>query len=331
MTSKPPLKNTDFVRQRRSGRGIAAAQKPKSTTSSRRSYSARTMYLPTEPRTRREPAPAYRTKQGKAQSGSRRNEYSFSLGRTDVRAPAISLPRFNLDSPRLVSGIITVALTVILILLWTASPFTVTAAEVTGNQRIEAEMISKLTGILGEPIFKAVPEQIEINLRSAYPDLSQVTVRTGLPNRIRVEVVERTPVIAWYQNGQVTWVDADGMVFAPRGEVTGLVLVTATGSPIDVEINPDVPLYEQRFINPVMVQALISLAPSVPEGMLLIYDPQYGIGWQDPRGWNVVFGENTQSLQVKLTIYQAMVDRFITQGIQPTLISLEYLDAPFYK
>jgi hypothetical protein len=34
---------------------------------------------------------------------------------------------------------------------------------------------------------------------------------------------------------------------------------------------------------------------------------------------------------MKLTIYQALVDRFINQGIQPTLISMEYLDAPFYK
>ncbi len=34
---------------------------------------------------------------------------------------------------------------------------------------------------------------------------------------------------------------------------------------------------------------------------------------------------------MKLKVYQSMVDTFTRQGIQPTLISVEFLDAPFYK
>jgi hypothetical protein len=38
-----------------------------------------------------------------------------------------------------------------------------------------------------------------------------------------------------------------------------------------------------------------------------------------------------QDMNMKFTVYQILVDRILSQGIQPTLISMEYLDAPFYK
>ncbi len=50
----------------------------------------------------------------------------------------------------------------------------------------------------------------------------------------------------------------------------------------------------------------------------MTYDPQYGMGWQDPRGWSVYFGQNIQDIPMKLVIYQSIVDTFIRQGIQPT-------------
>jgi cell division protein FtsQ len=289
------------------------------------------MYIPTDSRLRRDMPRNRKAKQARSSARGQQYDISFSLGRTAVHAPALSLPTLDFSNPRWISGLTTLVLAAILVLFWTMSTFTVLTAEVSGNQYIESSAISSKTGIIGEPIFKAVPEQIEVNLHTAYPGLAEVSVTAGLPNRIIVRVVERTPVIAWFQNNAVTWIDADGMAFVPHGEAPGLVQVSATGAPRNVEVDPELPFYEQRFINPSAVQALIDLAPHVPEGMLLIYDPEYGIGWQDPRGWVVQFGQSTQDLQMKLTIYQTLVERFINQGIQPTLVSMEYLDAPFYK
>jgi len=330
MTTKPSFTRSDFVRQRRPGPGKAGSQPVKRPARSPRAYQSRSVLLPGEPRRRTEPRQETR-RRTTGTSRQQSYEYSFSVGRTSVRAPALRLPLINFGSPRMISGISSVVLTAILLLLWSASLFTVSGAEVSGNLRLSVDEISLKTGILGEPIFKAVPAQIEANLRTAYPDLSSVQVSARLPNRIVVEVVERTPLIAWFQNGAITWIDTEGMAFMPHGEVSGLVQVASNGSPTDVVYDPSLPVYEQIFINPDMVQAILNLAPYVPDGMLLIYDPEYGIGWQDPRGWDVQIGHDTQDLPLKLTIYQAMVERFINQGIQPTLISMEYLDAPFYK
>ncbi len=331
MTTKPSINRSDFVRQRRSSRSTPSSRNPKPANTTRRAYRPEALYLPVEPRLRRDPQPVRKTRQGQGSARAQRYDIAFSLGRADVRAPAISLPQFDFSNPRWISGLVTVVLAAILFLLWTSSAFTVAAADVTGNQRIGANEISAVLGIIGEPVFKAVPGQIEANLRAAYPDLAAVKVRVRLPNRVVVEVVERTPIIAWFQNGAMTWIDADGVAFQPRGEMTGLVQVSANGAPLEVLNDPAQPFYEQRFINPDMVQVISGLSPYVPAGMPMVYDPTYGIGWQDPNGWAVYFGQNTQDMPMKLTIYQALVERLVSQGIQPTLISMEYLDAPFYK
>ncbi len=43
-------------------------------------------------------------------------------------------------------------------------------------------------------------------------------------------------------------------------------------------------------------------------------DPKYGMGWQDPRGWSVYFGQNTQEIEMKKKIYQAILDTFLPTG-----------------
>jgi cell division protein FtsQ len=184
--------------------------------------------------------------------------------------------------------------------------------------------------VLGQPIFKAVPAQIADNLRNAFIDLSSVQVSVGFPNRIEVNIVERTPVLSWNEDGTIKWIDVNGLAFSPRGDVPELLQVTATSAP-EISLDPNLPLYEQKFIAPDMVQALLTLAPDVPAGMALTYDPTYGIGWKDPRGWSVYFGQNTNDIAEKKVIYQAIVDTLTRQGIQPSLISVEYLNAPFYK
>lgn len=331
MTSKSSIHRSSFVRQQASTRKPGTSRDSKAPASNYRTYNSRTMYLPTETRLRQNPQPARNSRQQKGNSRSQQYDLSFNLGRTSVQAPAITFTGFDLANPRLISGILTLVLVVLLIFLWSASSFSVFAAEVSGNMLIDAAEIGSRSGVLGEPIFKAVPSQVEENLRMAFPELKDVKVKVGFPNQIIVEVIERVPVITWYQQETVYWIDSEGIAFIPRGEAPGLVEVTSSGSPKDVIVNPDLPFYQQKFINPEVVQAVINLAPSVPEGMLLVYDPKYGIGWQDPRGWTVQIGQNTQELSMKLTVYQALVDSLVSQGIQPSLISMEYLDAPFYK
>ncbi|MFA5872749.1 MAG: FtsQ-type POTRA domain-containing protein [Anaerolineales bacterium] len=324
MTALQKTSRTSFVRQRRTPKTRSAHTPQRTTQTARKTYHAASVYLPVEPR------PVARRTPSRATKNLHRNGYdiAFTLGRANVRAPVLNIPQLG---PRWVSAGLTLLLGFILFTMWTASPFTVTAAEVRGNQRLGAAEINAILGMIGQPIFKVVPAQIKANLYTAYSDLESVKVRVDFPNRITVDVVERTPVLAWYQNGVVTWIDASGVAFMPRGEFPGLVQVAANGAPTQVPLDPALPLYEQKFIAPEIVQALTVLAHDVPAGMPVIFDPQYGMGWQDPLGWTVYFGQDSRDIPMKKVVYQAIVDTLTLQGVQPSLISVEYLNAPFYK
>jgi hypothetical protein len=323
--AKPP--------ERQSKPSAATPRRRAKQAGSGRGYRPESLLLPIEPRPaprRRALEPVYKKppSKGKKKPPRQRYDIAFSLGRAEVHAPGLSLPH---PGPRWISGGITALLAFLLYTMWNASLFTVGGAELIGNQRLGSVEIDAALRLVGEPVFLAVPGQIEANLRATYLDLEAVDVHVRFPNKIVVEVVERTPVLAWYQDGALAWLDVHGIAFPPRGAVEGLIPVSASGTPPQAPSGMETPFYERPFIDPQMVQAMLALSGYLPAGVPMIFDPQYGMGWQDPRGWMIYFGQNTAEIPMKLATYQAIVETLTAREIQPTLISVEYLDAPFYK
>ena len=356
MTAQKKTTHADDVRKRRSSKpGLNPVSKRASQTA-RQAYHPASVFLPVESRPAASSNPRKPKKSSLRQAfgvtspvnakrspnqrmtNSRRTgtknaqrqnfDYVLNVGHTAVRAPVVSLPTLG---SRWVSVVLTVLLGLLLYTMGTANTFKVSAAEVTGNKRLGSAEISAMLGLIGQPIYKAIPTEAEMNLRNAFPDLASVSVKIGLPNHIRVAVVERTPTLAWYQDGTTNWIDPNGIEFKPSGDIPGLVRISAVGDPPKLEEDPKKSKNEQSFITPEMVQAILTLYPQVPGGAPMIYDPKYGIGWQDARGWSVYFGQNSQDIEIKKNVYQAILESFSQKGIQPTLISVAYLDAPFYK
>ncbi|MBI4771288.1 MAG: FtsQ-type POTRA domain-containing protein, partial [Chloroflexi bacterium] len=346
------LSRAELVRQRRMQQTTRRLTQTKKTV-----YRPETVYLPVMPR----PVKQTRTPQGKAPrttrdkaarnardkaprtarpgaKKSRRQHYdiAFSMGRADVRTPGIAIPQFG---TRLLSALLCAALIFGLYTLFTSPAFKVNAAEISGNQRLGETEINAALRIVGQPIFEAVPAQIEANLLNDYPDLSSAEVHIAFPNRVIVSVSERTPLIAWYRDGTMAWIDAQGVAFAPRGPGENLISVVANGNPPPLQLDPQnagagpaqAAVQKPPFLDPATVQAISTLSAYVPGGAPMVYDTTYGLGWQDARGWQVYFGQNTDDIPMKLNIYQAIVDTLTGQGIRPTLISVEYLESPFYR
>jgi cell division protein FtsQ len=150
-------------------------------------------------------------------------------------------------------------------------------------------------------------------------------------------LIERTPLIFWQrQDGTSEWIDAQGVKFPERGQVDNLVTVIAFGDPptppaVTTDSTAITTGANAVFIDPSLIKTITELVEMAPAGAAITYDPGYGLGWNDPRGWSVYFGENTQNVTVKLTIYQSIIDKLSQEGVQPTMISVEYLDAPFYR
>jgi len=224
--------------------------------------------------------------------------------------------------------------------------FVVSGSSVVGNNRVSAEEISSVLGVMGKPAYLLSPAQIEYNVLATFPDIDGIQVSVNLPAEVVVTVSERQPVAAWQQDGQTIWVDAQGYAFPPRGLVEGLVTVSSAGAPPTpsplippifgvqnggTQGGPTQTVGARPFLSAEMTTALMTLSPHVPQGAALIYDPRYGLGWTDPRGWQTYFGHSGGDFSVKLQVYQSMLDYLSRRGISPKLISVEYPDAPFYR
>jgi len=85
------------------------------------------------------------------------------------------------------------------------------------------------------------------------------------------------------------------------------------------------------FLPDDLSKTITALSMNLPEGSNLVFDPQYGLGWNDPKGWKVFFGHSYQESALKLQVYQIMLDHLAKENIQPTMISVEYPNAPFYR
>ena len=242
----------------------------------------------------------------------------------------ISLPHLQ-SGPRWFSFFIAIACIGVMFLMTNFDTFLVNGAEISGNQRIGNDEIQAVLGINGEPSAFVIPAQIQSNILAAFPDISDAQISINFPNSVVISVTERTPVAAWQQNGQTNWIDAAGFAFKPRGEIAGLPLVLANGAPPTPSPDPNKPANLQAFL-PVDLSAAIGLLSSqLPQGAALIFDPQYGLGWSDPNGWKVYFGYTVSDTNQKVKVYQTMLAYLTTKNIKPTMISVEYPGAPFYR
>lgn len=92
-------------------------------------------------------------------------------------------------------------------------------------------------------------------------------------------------------------------------------------------INQDMP----KIVDMTIINAAKVLANDIAPGTKIVYNDRDGLGWSDSRGWNVYIGSKLDNIEIKLIEYQAIVDQLEKLAIKPAMISVEYINAPFYR
>ncbi len=249
-----------------------------------------------------------------------------------ARPAPLNLPHFHLEW-RAISAALTITLVVIIYLLFTIPQFSITLPIISGNQYISTELLSQTLNIEGETIFTIVPENLERKLLIAHPGIAAVEVKVSLPNIAKIHIIERQPAIVWQQDGKSAWIDKEGIAFRTGPHVDGLITVSALGPPPApaVDASAQSELAPPPFIAPDVVAALGSLIAYAPSGATIIYDPEAGLGWTDPRGWTVQLGDITEDMALKLRLYETITTWLEANHIYPLLINLEHPHAPYYR
>jgi hypothetical protein len=200
-----------------------------------------------------------------------------------------------------------------------------------GNQIVSAEEVNTALKLNGAPVFLLLPADLEKSLRVTFPEITSVKVTVSLPNRLTAVITERQPVIRWEQEGGFTWLDSEGVAFRPRGERDGLVAVQALGAAPSGPKSEEDALAPIPFVAPSIVETVRVLAPYLPQGSVLLYEPKYGLGWVDGRGWTVWFGASASQMDMRLRVYTVLVDSLAQRGISPVFINVAYPNAPYYR
>jgi hypothetical protein len=349
MSEKRPLSRSEIVRQRRQEQS-RQQREPRGSRPLIRRPRAKSDYRELPPITARGVVNDFAIERRK-KAGKRRFNAAISLPRPQVRT--LAFPHIQIRGGwRLLSFFLVLLFGAGLYLFWSLPEFRVTAAQITGNQRIPANEINSVLGLNGYPVFLLAPEQIKTRALRNFPEFASVDVTVSLPNIVAVNVTERQPIIQWQQDGGYTWIDETGTAIRPRGEAPGLIVVQALSAPpallepapLDTELDEsdtpeqtqvsvpeEDPLTPAPFISVETVKALVALAPHVPPGTPILYDQVTGLSWADGRGWQAVFGHSGDDMEAKVLVYQTMVDWLAQRGIRPILINVAYPSAPFYR
>jgi len=252
----------------------------------------------------------------------------ITLHKPTFNFPRIARPKMNW---RTTSSILVILFGVLIYLAWTLPYFHIPQASVLGNNRLTRDEINAVLGLQGQSIFLVQPEEIETRLRLNYPELSSAQVDVYLPNYVYVTVTERQPVILLQQGEGFTWIDATGVAFRPRGDAGILIpMIALTTPPAGVADSND-PFSPPAYMQKELVDAILSLAPSVPAGSTLTYDSAEGLSWIDSRGWHAVFGTTAQDMPLKIRVYQSLVDSLTSRNKIPEYINVAFPDAPYYR
>ena len=272
----------------------------------------------------------------------RRYDIALNVPGAEIRLPSMPALAF---SWRIASGALVLMMAAALYFLLYSPAFQVSTIEVTGLKRLTLEDINPVLALTGEAIVQVDPQIVVERLQQAFPEFSTIQVRISLPAQVRLFVIERQPVIDWVTKGQEQWVDVQGVAFPPRGQVEGLLKVDAEGSPLTASVEPPASadpkaanknsaasVQARAQLLPMdLVSTILAMRRYLPDGSPLLYSSDHGLGWNDPGGWRVYFGSQLKDMDQKLLVYQALVNKIKQDGVKPTMISVEFLHAPYYR
>ena len=261
----------------------------------------------------------------------RRMDVSLPIPGAGMRFPAI--PQYQIGM-RLVSGLLTLTLGVILYFLWSSPFFAVKKIEVTGLQRLTSRDVNTVLNPDNQPIYSFSSLSLEKKLTTAFPEFSKVSVEINMPNSVIATVTERVPILKWRQDGRTVLIDAYGFAFPDRviQENGPSLTVEALSSPTAVIVDPVGAATTQiPFLPLEMVSAIVSMGAQIPAGTTMIYDAQHGgLGWKDNRGWEVYLGD-VRDIDMKLKVYTAILKKLKKEEIKPILISVVSVHAPYIR
>jgi cell division septal protein FtsQ len=243
-------------------------------------------------------------------------------GADTMRAPAPQVNERGWSiSWRLFSGLIAVSLIVVLVIFLSSDAFFVRTIGVNGAETMTPNEVFALADVAGLHVFWVDPAKVRENLMRS-PSLADAQVTTGWGSPlVTVSVQERQPALIWDQAGVQVWVDVAGRVMRLRDDTRELLRVVVD----DVSLGPAAGEVDQTAVN-----SALQLSALLPDVSTLRFHPTNGLGFTDPRGWDVWMGVG-DNMEQRVQVYEALIGDLQDRGVTPRSIYLINANRPWYS
>ncbi len=201
--------------------------------------------------------------------------------------------------------------------------FRVHEVQVTGAQTLDAYSLAKLADLEGASMFTVPLDEAQDRL-AALPMVKSVNAERRWPHTVRLVIEERQPWSYWYTQDDEYVVDADGVVLegampAPDAPVIYHQDGSTRFQPGDV-VDADAVHLAKRLLD--------SWPATLDMGLVrLEYDSREGLSLMTDAGYRVIVGDS-QGLEYKLAVWQALEQRLGRQQMQGQVLDLRFGDRP---
>lgn len=282
---------------------------------------------------------------------STRRQFNYAIGATgaEIRLPAISSIHIGW---RLLSFFMGLFCLVGIFLIFNSPQFQINQIQTSGLSRLTINDVDAVLKIQGESVIWLDTAQAKKDLEIAFPELKDIQITIDLPNQINLSATERQPVLLWQTDKQAYWLDQEGVLIPPRGEVGELITIHASAPPPLVISNTEQITTGTNFkqnqnelarlavselqgwgetVDPNLIDAAYQLMAFLPADANILYNKTHGLGWKAEQGWDVFVGLTLNDINYKLNAYQVLVEKFTKEGLQPSMVSVEFTDRPYYR
>jgi cell division septal protein FtsQ len=203
--------------------------------------------------------------------------------------------------------------------LFGTSWFYIYDVDVAGLQRLTREEIYNRSNLEALHLFWARPGAVAQRLE-ADPTITRASVAVLPPNWVRIHVQERVPVAVWQSGGNSYYVDNEGVLFALRGDATGMLVIR------DLR---DTPVEPGTTVEPEAIRTAQELTQVIPERRAFDWETGHGLSYLTEDGWRVIFGDYTR-LATKVAAFRAFKEQIHPEQ-KILLLDLSVPEHPYYR
>lgn len=254
---------------------------------------------------------------------------------------------------RLLSLALVAGLSYLLLTAWRSPDYLISSVRISGLQRLTEEEVLTEANLIGKHIFTVQPEEVKSTLAAKFPEFRDIRVGVSLPAKVSISVTERQPMFTWETQDTLIWIDSEGYLIPARGTASQMLAINADSLPVyqleedlkeeglnkiiqDKSIEKpglsDLTFFAQtKHMDSSLLTGVLQLNAWMPDEPYLLYQKQRGLGWEDVRGWDVFVGAKLENINDKMVMYETIVRELEGQGIDPSMVSVEFLHAPYYR